>query len=134
MELFPNFPRNLEIEFELKAGQPVLGQNKIQTVLIHNLKTVWPTKISMPFLSQFLVQIASRFKNSLSMLILSQVYSYTLKTPEKSTKTPVPKPLYNAMIRSDLECSNHLWREITRHNIVSGRCPKTSYQIHHALS
>ena len=29
----------------------VIDQNIILTVLIHNLKTAWPTKILMPFLS-----------------------------------------------------------------------------------
>ena len=28
-------------------------QSNILTVLIHNLKTIWPTKISIPFLSSF---------------------------------------------------------------------------------
>ena len=28
----------------------VIDQNNILTVLIHNLKPAWPTKISMPFL------------------------------------------------------------------------------------
>ena len=33
------------------SGSWVIHQNNILTVLIHNLKTAWSTKISMPFLS-----------------------------------------------------------------------------------
>ena len=32
-------------------GSLVIDQNILLTVLIHNLQTGWPTKISMPFLS-----------------------------------------------------------------------------------
>ena len=32
-------------------GQAVIDQDIILTVLIHNFKTTWPTKLSMPFLS-----------------------------------------------------------------------------------
>ena len=33
------------------SGSWVIDPNNILTVLIHNLKTAWPTKISMSFLS-----------------------------------------------------------------------------------
>ena len=31
----------------------VIDQNNILTVMIRNMKTAWPTNISMPFLSSF---------------------------------------------------------------------------------
>ena len=35
----------------MASGSWVIDSNIILTVLIYNLKTAWPTKISMPFLS-----------------------------------------------------------------------------------
>ena len=35
--------------FSRPSGSWIIDQNNILTVLIHNLKTAWPTKISMPF-------------------------------------------------------------------------------------
>ena len=48
-----NCPRNSKIAWKLgrPSGSWVIDPNNILTVLIHNLKTAWPTKISMPFLS-----------------------------------------------------------------------------------
>ena len=44
---------NIQIYFaqQLPTILELLSQNNILTILIHNLKTVWPTKIPMPFLS-----------------------------------------------------------------------------------
>ena len=43
-----NCPRNSKIALDLSRPS---GQNNIFTVVICNLKTTWPTKIPMPFLS-----------------------------------------------------------------------------------
>ena len=45
---------NLKNSIKIKVDQVVLeliGPNSILTVLIYNLKTAWPTKIPMPFMS-----------------------------------------------------------------------------------
>ena len=49
--------KELKSSFKNKEGQAVLElliQNNILTALIYNLKTAWPTKISMPFLSSLI--------------------------------------------------------------------------------
>ena len=48
-----NCPSNSKTasKFKWPDGSWVIDPNNILNVLIHNLKTAWPTKISMPFLS-----------------------------------------------------------------------------------
>ena len=53
---YSKLSKELKISIKIKVGQAVLvlliqKENNILTVLICNLKTAWPTKISMPFLS-----------------------------------------------------------------------------------
>ena len=46
--------KELRNSTKIKVGQAVLEllvQNNISAVLIYNLKTTWPTNISMPFMS-----------------------------------------------------------------------------------
>ena len=51
---YSKLSKELKISIKIEVGQAVLiDQNNILTVLIHNLKTAWPTRISMPFLSSF---------------------------------------------------------------------------------
>ena len=42
---------NIGINLRRPNDSGGIGQNNSLTVLIHNLKTTWPTKVSMPFLS-----------------------------------------------------------------------------------
>ena len=54
MHLIVNRPRYSKKSIKIKVGQAVLEfllQKQHLAVLICNLKTAWPTKISMPFLS-----------------------------------------------------------------------------------
>ena len=56
MHLIEKCPRKSKIKLKLRVGLAVpkfFYQSNILTVLIHNLKTIWPTKISIPFLSSF---------------------------------------------------------------------------------
>ena len=49
-------PKEVKNKIKFKVGLAVpkfFNQSNILTVLIHNLKTIWPTKISIPFLSSF---------------------------------------------------------------------------------
>ena len=50
---YSKLSKEFKNSIEIKIGQAVLEfliQNQNFTVLICNLKTAWPTKISMPFL------------------------------------------------------------------------------------
>ena len=51
---YSKLSKELKNSIKIKVSQAVLElliQNNILTVLIYNLKTSWPTKIAMPFLS-----------------------------------------------------------------------------------
>ena len=54
-ESYSKLAKELKNNIKMQVGQAILenfiDQNNILTVLIHNLKTIWPTKMSMPFLS-----------------------------------------------------------------------------------
>ena len=53
MHLIGNCPGTQKWDLNLNRlrDSSVIDQNIDLTVLIHNLKTAWPTQISMPFLS-----------------------------------------------------------------------------------
>ena len=51
---YSNLSKELKNSIKIEVDQTVswvIDLNIILTVLIHNLKTAWPTKISVPFLS-----------------------------------------------------------------------------------
>ena len=53
---YSKLSKELKNSIKIQVGRTVLElliQTTFLTVLIHNLKTVWSTKISMPFLSFF---------------------------------------------------------------------------------
>ena len=53
-ESYSNLSKELKNSIKIKVGQAVLEsliQNQHFGCLIYNLKTAWPTKIPMPFLS-----------------------------------------------------------------------------------
>ena len=76
MHLIENCPRNSKLALNLSRpnGSWVIDQTIFLTVLIHNLKTTWSTKISMPFFSifeflgQFVLKCISFFKKVLIIL------------------------------------------------------------------
>ena len=54
----------------MPIGSWVIDENNILTVLIHNLKTAWPIKIPMPFLSS-LAQYALRCTHYFAKKVLT---------------------------------------------------------------